>query len=60
MNVLSSALIAVFAILCVNHFVLLYFRVISRRAGFSAVPLVNGIIGCAGFALSDNPTVSAL
>lgn len=58
--VVSSVLLCVFAVLAVSHLALAYVRIVKRRPGYSAVPLINGLIGAAGFWLSANSHVSFL
>ena len=59
-TVVSSVLLCIFAVLAVSHLVLAYVRIVRRRPGYSAVPLINGLIGAAGFWLSANSHVSLL
>ena len=60
MSILSGALIAGFSLLALSHLVMAYFRIVRRRSGFSSVPLINGLIGAAGFGLSPVPVISGL
>lgn len=59
MNILSMILVAFFALFACGHVVLAFFRIAGKRPGFSSVPLVNGVLGAVGLALSESSVLSS-
>lgn len=60
MTYLAVSLLLLFALLCVSHLVIAYQRIIKRAPGWSAVPLVNVVIGVVAFRLLPDESLRAL
>lgn len=60
MTYVAVCLLLLFALLCVSHLVIAYQRIIKRAPGWSAVPLVNVVIGVVGFRLLPDEGLRAV
>ena len=56
----ATAMLILFGILSINHFVFAFLRLVKKKDGFSYVPLVNGLIGMGGFLLYPSETLNSL
>jgi hypothetical protein len=60
MQYVSAIVLVLYAVLAVAQFVVAFARIALRRSGFSAVPVLVGLIGCVGFVTSPDPDIRRL